>query len=720
MESRKFKVFASVLFLVVFFAATAQAQNCVVRDDFNRADSTNMGANWTELSGDFSISGNRAVGVNGSEMSFNGNTTGDRACVDFYSGGNMVKVGRILLKYTSSSDNLRVSLQDSDNDAMFDRIYFERDGGFSFNAACNTFLLSSPFTNGRLTAYLDGTTLKGDIDTDFNGTVDQSYQCTGAPQKSGTKTALNTFGQVQFDNFATPLNTLTVTKTADTNDGVCDADCSLREAIVAANAGLTDDLINFAIPPTDTGCAGDVCTVALGGTQLTINSAATAGSVIISNTNGTAANLFVSGNNASRVFNVGGGANATLSGLTITGGSVGSDLGGGISNSGTLTLINTAVSNNTSNINGGGIQNNSSGVLTLINSTVSNNSANTSGGGINNGAGNLTLINSTVSNNSAGINNGGIAATGTINLINSTVSTNRTNGSVGGITIFGTLNARNSIISGNFGSFFPNLSGSFSINDSNIVDNEGAVRLAPLGFYGGATMTHALLSGSTAINAGNNCVLWQTCPTFNAPVVLTADQRGASRVGNVDIGAFELNNSTNGGTFVAELPRGTTGVPYNYTLVPNNGAFTYSQTGGSLPTGINLTTSLAPNAVVAVGGTAAMGGIYNFEVTATDGANTNVTNYRVQFVAPVAAGVSIGGRVMASDGRGIRNAIVTLTLQNGETIQTRTGTFGYYRFDDIEAGQTVTMSVASKRFTFAAQIVTANENLSDVDFTAIE
>ena len=30
--------------------------------------------------------------------------------------------------------------------------------------------------------------------------------------------------------------TFTVTKTADTNDGICDTDCSLREAIVAANA----------------------------------------------------------------------------------------------------------------------------------------------------------------------------------------------------------------------------------------------------------------------------------------------------------------------------------------------------------------------------------------------------------------------------------------------------------------------------------------------------
>ena len=52
--------------------------------------------------------------------------------------------------------------------------------------------------------------------------------------------------------------TLSVSKTADTSDGTCDADCSLREAITAAIAG---DTITFAI-------AG---TITLGGTQLTIN-----------------------------------------------------------------------------------------------------------------------------------------------------------------------------------------------------------------------------------------------------------------------------------------------------------------------------------------------------------------------------------------------------------------------------------------------------------------
>lgn len=52
--------------------------------------------------------------------------------------------------------------------------------------------------------------------------------------------------------FLTVLNasgaTLTVTKTADTTDGSCNADCSLREALVAAASG---DTIEFASPLFD-------------------------------------------------------------------------------------------------------------------------------------------------------------------------------------------------------------------------------------------------------------------------------------------------------------------------------------------------------------------------------------------------------------------------------------------------------------------------------------
>ncbi len=45
---------------------------------------------------------------------------------------------------------------------------------------------------------------------------------------------------------STQAATFTTTKTADTNDGICNSDCSLREAIAAANAEGSNDVIDFA------------------------------------------------------------------------------------------------------------------------------------------------------------------------------------------------------------------------------------------------------------------------------------------------------------------------------------------------------------------------------------------------------------------------------------------------------------------------------------------
>src|SRR3989304_5976113 len=56
--------------------------------------------------------------------------------------------------------------------------------------------------------------------------------------------------------------TFTVTKTADTADGTCDADCSLREAIGAAEAAGGADTLSFdpAVFPQ-----GTPATIAAGG-----------------------------------------------------------------------------------------------------------------------------------------------------------------------------------------------------------------------------------------------------------------------------------------------------------------------------------------------------------------------------------------------------------------------------------------------------------------------
>lgn len=87
-------------------------------------------------------------------------------------------------------------------------------------------------------------------------------------------------------------------------------------------------------------------------------------------------------------------------------------------------------------------------------------------------------------------------------------------------------------------------------------------------------------------------------------------------------------------------------------------------------------------------------------------------------LAPTAASVSITGRVRSADGRGVRNAIVTLTDAAGNARTARTSSFGYYRFDEIEAGQTVVIGVRSKQYQFTPRIFSVTDNVTDVDFTA--
>ena len=74
--------------------------------------------------------------------------------------------------------------------------------------------------------------------------------------------------------------------------------------------------------------------------------------------------------------------------------------GGGINNSGSLVLIDTAVTGNTAGFFGGGIINHGSGTLDMTAGPVSNNTTGMEGGGINNG-GTLTLLRSDLTNNIA-------------------------------------------------------------------------------------------------------------------------------------------------------------------------------------------------------------------------------------------------------------------------------------------------------------------------------
>lgn len=243
--------------------------------------------------------------------------------------------------------------------------------------------------------------------------------------------------------------------------------------------------------------------------------------------------------------------------------------GGGIINHGTATISNTTINNNRATGTGGGIYN--TGTMNIISSAITNNRALVSGGGIFNAIGQLFLTNSTVSGNVAdggsgtGNNPGGgiynlsnsANRGGVLILTNSTIANNRATGLGGGLRhdATGTVTLRNTIIAGNSSNtneidvsgtivsqgynLIGNTTGSSGWTAADLLDQNPL--LAPLGNNGGPTLTHALLPGSPAINAGNNALAVD--PTTNRD--LTRDQRGSvRRIGGgmnsmVDIGAYE-------------------------------------------------------------------------------------------------------------------------------------------------------------------------------------
>ena len=93
----------------------------------------------------------------------------------------------------------------------------------------------------------------------------------------------------------------------------------------------------------------------------------------------------------------------------------------------------------------------------------------------------------------------------------------------------------------------------------------------------------------------------------------------------------------------------------------------------------------------------------------------------IEFLQTTAAGVSLSGRVTTAGGAGIRNARVVVTgnsLPEPRTVNT--GTFGYFTFEGLQAGETYVVTVNSQRFTFAvpSRVVTLVDNLTDFDFAA--
>jgi CSLREA domain-containing protein len=357
--------------------------------------------------------------------------------------------------------------------------------------------------------------------------------------------------------------TYVVTRSDDPAPGACDSDCSLREAVLAADAGAGGDTIELPAAHIRLGRAGTgEDAAATGDLDLTR-------SVVV--TGAGARSTLVDAAGLDRVFDIRPGATVLLADLAVTGGAVDGD-GGGIENLGTLTLLRTAVTANEARLstsrNGGGIA--SSGTLVVTQSTIAGNRA-YDGGGIEL-AGSVSLTDSSIAGNVAGGpgsngRGGGIhgAVGATVTASSSTIADNVAFdgvGSGGGIsapaaTLGNTIVADNvahppdqsAVLAdncsvGTLTSRGHNLSNASDCGLTGTGDRPDAdPRLGLLADNGGPTDTEAPLLGSAAIDAGADCP--------------NVDQRGVSRPrgGACEIGAYEL-----AAPGVATAPAGSVGL----------------------------------------------------------------------------------------------------------------------------------------------------------------
>ena len=379
-----------------------------------------------------------------------------------------------------------------------------------------------------------------------------------------------------------PAAAATISPNIFTDELNTDGDCSLREAIQAANtdsvvsgctAGSGADtivlsagtyLLGLTGKDEDSNAKGDLDIT----TDITIQGAG-------------AESTTIDGNAKDRVLHVQSGASLEVSGVSIVGGDTSGaspDAGGGIYVlSATVTIKDSTISDDAARL-GGGINISGNSVVSIESSTISSNTA-VVGGGIRQTGGTVTLINTTVSGNDAtleiGFGGGGILADGgfgsmTLNINHSTIAGNTSASHAGGIRTVSdpfagapTVNMKNTILALNTvpgGGKGPDCLATIDSagnnilgDDSDCIFNDGGgdqvgtagstidPAIGPLADNGGETMTRALQEGSPAIDAG-------TCTDISGATV-TTDQRGVSRPqeADCDIGAFELEPAGNGG-----------------------------------------------------------------------------------------------------------------------------------------------------------------------------
>jgi len=387
--------------------------------------------------------------------------------------------------------------------------------------------------------------------------------------------------------FVTPVYAAGITVTTTVDELNSNGNCSLREAIQAANT-------NFTVDACTAGTGAHTITLPAGTYTLTITGAgedfnATGDLDVygVLTINGAGAGTTIiragatPGSGIDRVFDVLGTNTLNLSGVTIANGKCPSTCrGAGARNAGNLTVTDSTFSGGTADF-GGGIYNTPAGILTVTNSAFSGNAA-AYGGGIENDGGTLTVTNSTFLGNSgqygSGVYNGGIltvtgstfagntasvsaggiyndAGGAALTVTNSTFSGNSAANTGGGIINYGTVTGTDSTFSGNSASY------------GGGIFNAGTLTLKNSTFSG---------NSATGLNGGGGIYNSGSAISLNFENTILADSASGYDCYNVagDTIATDINNliETNGPSGNMCGTPAVTGDPGLGALANNGGA----------------------------------------------------------------------------------------------------------------------------------------------------
>jgi uncharacterized repeat protein (TIGR01451 family)/CSLREA domain-containing protein len=312
---------------------------------------------------------------------------------------------------------------------------------------------------------------------------------------------------------ASAASTITVTTTDDELN--TDGDCSLREAIQAANTDTAVDACTAGSGADTIVVPGGTYTLAISGANEEANATGDldvgADVTITGAGSGSAIVAGPAGWN-DRIFDVGLLANgtATVSGLTVSGGNVDGP-GGGIRENGNfldLTLSDVALSGNTATGDGGGLFSSSLGSQVFTNVTATNNTAVGAGGGILTANASSTMMNLTLTDNestggTSGAAGGGAYISDQSATITGLTATGNRATLYGGLALFGGGGVlEDATISGNTAD---NIGGGLHVGDgwtirrASISGNQSVGESGGIEAVGDAVIEDTTVDGNTAL-----------------------------------------------------------------------------------------------------------------------------------------------------------------------------------------------------------------------------